>query len=388
MPYIEFPVETDIEDNLARAFAEMRAIFPAWTANEAHLEVALIEEFARMSTETAQSAGFVSQLVFARWGQLVGIEQSPGVRAGTTADFTVQDDAGYTIPAATGVALRVAGDDFRLFLTQADIVIPPGQTEVLGVPLEAAVVGTDYNGIAAAPASLTEQYAFITSVETTTITTGGIDPEDFDGYVDRLSEDLRLLTPRPILPDDFAILARNVPGVARARAINGFNPVDLSYGNERMVTVVGLDVNGDALSDTTDNELEQYLDSQREINFVVNTFKPQYLPLHIVYDLVTDVGLDPIGVQDAVNAALAAYISPARWAGGDEEPPIWRDVNTVRFWELVAVMNNVPGVAFLNALTINGVASDIDLPTPAGLPKAVGLDPVADSTVEGSVSIP
>ena len=43
-------------------------------------------------------------------------------------------------------------------------------------------------------------------------------------YINRLTAELQLLAPRPILPADFAALATSVTGVFRAMAIGGLNP--------------------------------------------------------------------------------------------------------------------------------------------------------------------
>jgi uncharacterized phage protein gp47/JayE len=55
-------------------------------------------------------------------------------------------------------------------------------------------------------------------------TAGGVDAESDADYLDRLHELLTLLAPRPILPNDFAVLARTVAGVGRATAIDLYNP--------------------------------------------------------------------------------------------------------------------------------------------------------------------
>jgi hypothetical protein len=53
---------------------------------------------------------------------------------------------------------------------------------------------------------------------------GGVDEESDDDYLDRLASALTLLAPRPILPNDFAVMAQQVPGVGRATAIDLYQP--------------------------------------------------------------------------------------------------------------------------------------------------------------------
>ena len=66
----------------------------------------------------------------------------------------------------------------------------------------------------------------IDGVDLITVTTaqGGQDPEDDDAYLDRVTILLQLLAPRPILPDDHALLAIQIPGVGRASAIDLYIP--------------------------------------------------------------------------------------------------------------------------------------------------------------------
>jgi hypothetical protein len=67
----------------------------------------------------------------------------------------------------------------------------------------------------------------IDGVETVTMAaaaTGGTDEEEADDYLDRLADALSILAPRPILPQDFATLARQIPGVGRAVALDLYQP--------------------------------------------------------------------------------------------------------------------------------------------------------------------
>jgi hypothetical protein len=73
------------------------------------------------------------------------------------------------------------------------------------------------------PMQTIDPLAFITSVEATTTSQGGVDPETTQAYMARLVQDLQLMTPRPILPKDFAALSQSFAGVFRAVAIDGYN---------------------------------------------------------------------------------------------------------------------------------------------------------------------
>jgi hypothetical protein len=67
-------------------------------------------------------------------------------------------------------------------------------------------------------------------------TAGGIDAEPDDVYLSRLTDELTLLAPRPILPVDFAIMARDVTGVTRATALDGYDPTATITGRTGTTT--------------------------------------------------------------------------------------------------------------------------------------------------------
>jgi hypothetical protein len=71
---------------------------------------------------------------------------------------------------------------------------------------------------------------WLTNALTDAPSSGGVDDEEEDEYLNRLSNNFALMAPRPILAPDFALIARNVAGIQRAIAIDnyivGTNQVD------------------------------------------------------------------------------------------------------------------------------------------------------------------
>ena len=66
-----------------------------------------------------------------------------------------------------------------------------------------------------------DSLAYVQAVASTSNTTGGADPETQTAYLDRLSDQMKLLAPRPITPSDYAAYAQDTVGVYRALAIDG-----------------------------------------------------------------------------------------------------------------------------------------------------------------------
>jgi len=69
-----------------------------------------------------------------------------------------------------------------------------------------------------------DSLSWVASIALVGITVGGIDGEEDDVYLNRLKAELQLLTPRPILARDFAVMARRVAGVSRAVALDNYDP--------------------------------------------------------------------------------------------------------------------------------------------------------------------
>lgn len=222
--YIQLPVDVDPDQLLDDQLDAIAAAFPGWEPAEGHLEVALLEGFASMASETAQVAAQMPIATFSYFGQLVGILPQPGVAATCFTTWTAIDEAGYTIPAGTVVGFAVTGTDLELFETLTDAVIAQGSTSVTGVLISSLQVGIVDNGIPAGTVTPVDTLAFVESIVSTSTTSGGVDAETQDDYLNRLSSQLQLLTPRPILPGDFASLATQTQGVFRALAIDNLSP--------------------------------------------------------------------------------------------------------------------------------------------------------------------
>jgi hypothetical protein len=350
--YIALPVTTDPEALASDAIAYLAAQQPGWVAREGHLETWMLRAFARMANESAKVAAQAPLAIFRYFGErLLDLPPLVGARAQASSTWTLTDTAGHTIPAGTTVGYRTSASSLVLLRTVADVVVPAGsnRTAAGAVLLEAVEVGGSVNGLPAAPLVVVDNLAAVAAVETTTVTAGGADAETESVYLDRLAAELQLLSPRPILPKDFAALARNEPYVGRAVAIDGFNRSDGSYGNARLVTVAAVDALGQPLTTSQKNTLRAKLDGAREVNFVVDVIDPTYTTVDITAQVVPLPGENVATVSKAVVSALMAFLSPAQWGGPS---PAWHNTTAVRYLTVAHVLNGVPGVDYVSGLQI------------------------------------
>jgi hypothetical protein len=372
--YIDVPFERSVDDMVDEALAFLAARYPNWTPQEPHLEVALVEELARLVHEGMTVAAQVPRAIFRYYGQsLLDLPPVDAAPATMTTTWTMVDAAGYVITAGTAVGFRVSADVVVPFVLAADLNVAPGTVVVADVVLVALEDGAQHNGYAAGPLEQVDQLAAVAAVESTAPSAGGVDAETDDEYLDRLADELTLWTPRPILGPDFAKLARRVAGVHRALGLDNYDPDLGTWDNERTVTVAIVDELGADLPQATKDAVSDYLEGFREVNFVVPVIGPTYTPVTVSWAASREDGYTDLDVLTRGEAAVEAYLSAATWAGGDESPPTWRDEPLVRYLEVATVLNNVAGLKHVTSLTINGGTVDVALAGPAGLPTVTVL---------------
>lgn len=369
--YLGLTVESDPDTLMDQALQTLALNLPGFVAKEAHLEVWVLETVARLNAETRYMFSQVPDSIFKYFGQsLVGVQPIEGARATAVTTWTMINDAGYTIPAGTQLAYRVAGDQLSVFTVTEDHTVEPGQTTASDVTIEAIVDGEDQNGLGPTGLELVDSFAFVSTVTAGDPTSGGLDQETDEAYMSRLRNELSLLTPRFVLASDAAVLARRVPGVARALGVDNYNPTNNTFNNEKMLTVAVVGADGLALDAGVKAEVKTYLESLREINFVLHVVDPTYTTVAAHFNLVALPGYDLTLVHADAKKAVTEYLEPGNWAGGDATPPQWRaGSNVVRYLEVAEVLNRVDGVDYVDRLLLNSVSADVTMSGVAPLPS-------------------
>jgi hypothetical protein len=382
--YLAVPIETDPDALAQEAFDRLGDLIPGWEPAEGNLDTIMLEVIARMAAETRDVASAVPTAIFRYYGaSVMGIQPIDAAPASGSSTWTMIDNQGYTVPAGTAVAIAAAGDQRIAFEVAFDVVVPPGSTATAAgeVPLVARQEGIVGNGLVADPEPV-DSLAFVESIALVGATGGGADAETDSAYLTRLADELRLLAPRPIVPDDFATLAKSIAGVARATAIDGYDPGPPALTDqERTVTVALVDSAGDPVASPIKDAVLALLEAKREVNFQVFVVDPSYTPIDVDFTATAYPGFDPADVQAAAIAAVESYLSPATWGAPPfGETPLWINETTVRLSEVSEVLNRVDGLHYVDTLELNGSAANVALTGPAPLARA--------GTVSGTVSAP
>jgi baseplate J-like protein len=369
--YIDPPLVTEPDDLAQEAFGFLEDNIAGWLPAPGNLEVWLVESLAQLAAELMDVASAVPTSIFKYFGgSILGLPEHPAQAATGVTTWTALDNAGYTIEAGTLVGIAAAGDELIPFEVQTEAVIPPGATTVAEVIVVAVDPGKDANGLSTPP-EVIDPLDWVASVALDETTGGGVDEETDDEYLDRLRELATLLAPRPILPDDFAVLARTVNGVGRSLAIDLHNADTDEDDVPRCVTVVVADEDGEPVGPAVRDEVDALLQAEREVNFLVFVVDPTYTDIDVAFTFSTYPTYDPADVGARAEAAVADYLSPAHFGEvpfGDQ--PAWLGDTKVRYLEVAEVLNRVEGLWYVGTLTLNGGSADVALTGVGPLPRA------------------
>lgn len=369
MSYIPIPIETEPVDLAEEAFGYIEQQIPGWLPSPGNLEAWLIEALSLTASELRALVALVPEQIFEFYGtSILGIPPYPAIQATGTTTWTMVDGAGYTVDAGTLVAITPpASSDAYAFQVVSAFSVPAGQTVAAGVPVQALQAGAAGSGITGTVQML-DTLDFVEQVTLDAATAGGSDPEDIDHYLDRLSSLFTILSPRPILPQDFAILAQQEnPSVARATAIDLYNLQTSDPACPRCVTVILADVSGNPVPAQVKADVDAMLQAQREVNFLVFVGDPTYTTIDVTCQVVAFQGFDPVQVAALVTTNLTGYLSPAAWGMppyGDTGSQSWINATTVRYLEVAEQINRTDGVWYIKTLTIGkggGAQSGADI---------------------------
>jgi hypothetical protein len=398
VPYIELELYADTDTLAGISLSYLQDAIPGWQARPGNIETVLLEANAQATSEAVDQASVVAPVAFAALGQSIyGIPQRAAVPAVADATFTFSADTpAVLVPQGAQLLVPHPAGTGMVFTTDADMLAPQGGG-TLTVGVTALEPGAQPNGAFGA-SELVDDFDGITGITTTTAQ-GGADAESDDEYIDRLAEQLTLLAPRPILPNDFAVMALAVPGVGRALAIDLYQPNTAAGGAgaprsdpngatnvPRCVTVAITAEDGAPADTALCQRVYTVLDNAREVNFLVYVIPAGEGGVYTAIDVRATVRAYPGNLQTEVAAAaesmIRAWLDPAQWgtapgAGTSTRTSVdWAYDTKARLYEAVDYLNRANGVFYVETvelkLSTSGTwgTADITLPGVAPMPAA------------------
>jgi hypothetical protein len=353
-----------------------------WVPREGAPEVAIVEEIGRELAATNVRTREAADVAAAGFGVSVY-----GFAPITSAPATLPTRLALTVPGGTVPGgLTVVGrtqDGIDVAFRLRETVTAEAAASTLDVLLVATSAGAVGNGVPAGPVAIITTTAAVDTATATGPSTDGVDAETRDAYLGRLVDFIAVLRPGGVRASDLTVLARSVPGVARALAIDLYD-ADTGQANvERTVSVYPVDEDGQPVGPATAAALRDRLEEVREVNFRLRLGTPTYTAVHVTVTAVAEEGASPAAVAAAVKAAVLAFLDPASWGASSTDPGAWTATSLVRYLPLTRAAGSVPGLFYLTAVTINGGTVDVPLPGVAALPATPAGGTTVDVTVTG-----
>jgi hypothetical protein len=372
--YIDAPVEFDENALYNTGIARIQEYFPNWSPKANGFIDLVLRGVASMAAVDAEVASTVPFSIFRAFGPLAHNLPIDATAAIAQTVWTVIDDqGGYQIPSGTPVGLTLSTVQIEPvgFETVGDVVVPAGQ-QTIAITVVATIPGG--NGSSLDTIIRADSLAFVTSVTLNGPSQGGSDAELDDAFVDRLSSDFELWTTTPIRGPDFAKKARDIAGVYRCAYWENYNPADQTTDNDKFVTLCPIDINGADVSSATQQAVQTYIESLREVNFVCPVVDSSRSVIAVNARLHVS---DPNMQADAIALAgttLQSFFSPSTWGvptTGTGQYPVWNNEPVVRISRVTTVLEDVTNVNYADQVQIGfqGQAmGSVDLTMPGAFP--------------------
>ena len=352
--------DKDPQDIVDAALVVLQARLPEWTPSETNIELALLEAMALEVAVTIYTINRLPEVMVETLLALYEIERDQGVAPSVTIEFTMADNAGYTIDEGTEVSISISASENLSFFTDSDLVIAPGNTT--GTKTATAIENTiSANGVAIGTScELVDAIEAVESIETTTVIAGGEAPEDDTTFLTRGIQRLQRLTDTLVIPEHFSQYALEKTYVTRAYAIDNYNSEagsGVPGDHDGHITVV---VYGDGANVSNGNKalLLAELDDNASGNLGVHLLNPTINTVNVSIAVKKVDAYTTGAIQTAVQTALTAYLNTSTWD--------WS--GTVRRNELITLVSNITGVDYVVSLTTP--ASDVTYATEGNLVTA------------------
>ena len=372
MGYVTYPVDRGPDQILDDIITRLQDLHPGWEPHRADLVTMLAESVAFVTSMVLGVVSDTRDSLYRRAGLAIfGVPEIPAAPAVAVTTWTVQDTSGYAIPQGTEVGYLTSTGDTMIFRTTADVVIPSGQSSASGVEVTAITPGSQGNGLTG-PVLVSSTTPWVTGITQPFPTSGGEDGETDEEYLARLPREIEVQR-TPVRERDFQAVAMRIPGVGRAVAIDGWNTVSDTLGNEKTVGVVVATTDGLACSTDVKAAVKTAIEAVREVNFIVGVTDPAFTSVTVTYAATAYPGFTTADVKTRVDAAILAFLSPATWGMPTWEAALdggqWLNEPVVRVNDVVAVIDSVQGVRAVTAVQINGggdltMAGRVPLPSP------------------------
>jgi Baseplate J-like protein len=355
--FVNAVVELDAASIEQQVNEDLESKFEGWDPARAGLAAWLIKARARIDSIILEQAGSITRAAYKKFGETIAkvppILAAPATVAST---WAFRDSDGHTIKDGTEVEIPVSGDVTAGFRVVDDVEVSPGETATAAgeVLLQAIEPGVARNGLSDDPVLVSALSLPIESITLEGVTANGVDEEDEDTYLGRLTEELQTLSPSLILLRDFEIDARATAGVARALCIPAYN-AEAGKEEALAVTEIGVDAAGASLSAPVKEALKERQEAKLISGVDLYLADPTHTKVDVFPGATALPGFEPATVKGAIGNRLAEYLASANWgASSSGESTGWVNRTKVYFNELISEVDRIDGVDRVVSLLLGG----------------------------------
>jgi len=346
---------------------EMRSRMPGWRPVPGAADTNMLAAAAQVSAEgRAALLDKLADEIRELLGSIFGVPRSLGTPAFSTITVEAADTAGHELEAATTLFIG------ETELETVELLTIAASATTGAVAVQTVTAGSDANGLTGAVEIDTLDWLADDGVTLDAPLAGGNDPETNPEYDQRLRDEMRLLWPTPVTAENVAVYVRRNPAVGWAWAIKGYN-ADTGLSNQaRTVTAVVAAADGAALLETVEDAIRDDILLRRETNWNVFIVGPITTSVDADAEVVVDPDHDEATVLAAVETVLRSTLAPGGWMRPrpwEVTDPNHQPARVIHKNTLIAEAAQVPGVVYVNDLTIGDGSSDhITLSSPRHLP--------------------
>jgi hypothetical protein len=233
-----------------------------------------------------------------------------------------------------------------------DDISTTGTLTLANVPVTANENDTAANGLTGEVVTLVGVLTFVSDVALVGTTSGAVDPETEQEYLDRGSQALELQAITLVTAHDYEIMAQTDPRVGRAVAT-----VNMTT---RTITVTASQADGTAIDAATKSALTALFASYRQTSWAVVLGDATKTTINVTFQIHVYPTFDAPTVIASCVEAVKAFLDPTTWGSNFSDPSPTPDVEPrVRKNKLIDVIGSVTGVDYVIDLTITGSAGSV-----------------------------
>ena len=364
-PYVDLTIYDESPvSSLSSILAYANSLLPGWQPRAGQIETVLAEAIAYRSSELSGAVNRLPGSTVETLLKLFGIERDDGQRATATVTITFSDSddfpGGRTLPAGTNF-LYYSSVDGLSFTYELDEDFTLAGSLSGNATVTASTSGSGYNRAAAGSTlTLLSNATFFVSASFANNPSGGTDEETDNEFFTRAINVLASYSQASVTPSQISsYILSNKSFANRVKVYNKRRYRDRDRLSESFSTHPGylLVAIANSMSDVDDvvsditvsasqlSDVSTSLTDRIPSGVSVDVMSAELVEVDVSVDAVVLDGFVPGAVTTDVVAALKNYLDPNVWN--------WDNL-IVRVNEVIALVDNVPGIDYVVDVKLNG----------------------------------